>query len=409
MPTIRATVTVEAAMPYSSRPTAATAAVERGVTVAPKPRPNTASAAAADADGRRGRPARHHDQRADRRDEPDQRHEAQRQDPDDEPGRERADRRRPRERAQRQALVVGAAVEHAIDEHRAADDRGGQRVARQRGDHGRRREAGVAEQPRVEERVADAQPAHDGGDARDHGDDREDGGDHRRVEAAGLGLRAAAEQRQRTERPDQEGREQDRADDVEAAWSPRRLPAAARGPGDDEGHDPDRDVDVEDPAPGGHQEAAGRSSPDSTPSCDSAAAGWTRAQDRGAQERAGGHAQERQRRDEAEGPRASGAREQVRGGRRRDRDERPAADGLDEAGGDQDLEGRGHPGEQAADREHHERPQEHAPGAPQVGEPPGQRHRDDRHEQVAVDDPRRLAEARSSRRSRPRSRAGRRP
>ena len=51
MPTIRATVTVEAAMPYSSRPTAATAAVERGVTVTPKPRPNTASATAADPTG----------------------------------------------------------------------------------------------------------------------------------------------------------------------------------------------------------------------------------------------------------------------------------------------------------------------------------------------------------------------
>src|SRR4029079_621717 len=51
MPTIRATVTVEAAMPYSSRPTAATAAVERGVTVAPQPRPNTAQRAAADPTG----------------------------------------------------------------------------------------------------------------------------------------------------------------------------------------------------------------------------------------------------------------------------------------------------------------------------------------------------------------------
>ena len=44
---MRATVTVDAAIPYASRPTAATAAVERGVTVAPKPIPNTASETAA--------------------------------------------------------------------------------------------------------------------------------------------------------------------------------------------------------------------------------------------------------------------------------------------------------------------------------------------------------------------------
>src|SRR4051794_6814285 len=46
MPTIRATVTVEEAAPYDSTATAATAAVERGVTVSPNPAPNRASGAA---------------------------------------------------------------------------------------------------------------------------------------------------------------------------------------------------------------------------------------------------------------------------------------------------------------------------------------------------------------------------
>src|SRR5829696_1102160 len=47
MPTMRATVTVEDATPYASRPTASTAAVERGVTVSPNPAPKMPSASAA--------------------------------------------------------------------------------------------------------------------------------------------------------------------------------------------------------------------------------------------------------------------------------------------------------------------------------------------------------------------------
>src|SRR4051794_13634643 len=42
IPIIRATVTVADAIPNARRPTASTAAVERGVTVSPKPAPNTA-------------------------------------------------------------------------------------------------------------------------------------------------------------------------------------------------------------------------------------------------------------------------------------------------------------------------------------------------------------------------------
>jgi len=47
MPTMRATVTVADACPNAARPTASTAAVDRGVTVSPKPKPNSASPAAA--------------------------------------------------------------------------------------------------------------------------------------------------------------------------------------------------------------------------------------------------------------------------------------------------------------------------------------------------------------------------
>ena len=88
--------------------------------------------------------------------ESDERHEAQRQDADGEPGDEGPDRRRAGERAQRQTLLVGPAVQHAIDEHRAADDRGRERVAGQQRDERGRRERPDREEPRVEERVADA-------------------------------------------------------------------------------------------------------------------------------------------------------------------------------------------------------------------------------------------------------------
>ena len=43
MPIIRATVTTDDAAPKARRPTASTAAVERGVTVSPNPSPNAAS------------------------------------------------------------------------------------------------------------------------------------------------------------------------------------------------------------------------------------------------------------------------------------------------------------------------------------------------------------------------------
>ena len=52
----------------------------------------------------------------------------------------------------------------------------------------------------------------------------------------------------------------------------------------------------------------------------------------------------------------------------------------------------GQPGQRGAHHEDRERAEEQPPRAPQVGEPPGQRHREDVDEQVAVDDPARLAQ-----------------
>ncbi len=212
-------------------------------------------------------------------------------------------------------------------------------------------------------------------------------------EAAGVGLRSAAEQRQGPERADEQPGEQDRADEVDPARSPGRLPAAARRPRDDEGDDPDRDVDVEHPAPGGGEDRGReRAGLDAQPRQRRDRVDGP--EDRGAQERPRGHAEERERADDAEGARARRAAEQVRGGGGRDRDQRPAADGLDQAGRDQELERRRHPREQAADREHDQRPQEQPTRAVQVRHAPGQRHRDDRDQEIAVDDPGRLAQAR---------------
>ena len=80
-----------------------------------------------------------------------------------------------------------------------------------------------------------------------------------------------------------------------------------------------------------------------SPAAASASSGWTVDEDRGPEERTGGHAEERQRADDAEGARASRAAEQVRRGRRPDRDEDAAADRLDEPGRDELVEVLRHP------------------------------------------------------------------
>ena len=81
--------------------------------------------------------------------------------------------------AEREALLVRAAVQHPVDEHRGADDRRREAVAGERRDRGRRREPGDPEQARVEERVAHAQAADDRREPGDDGDDGEDDRDDR--------------------------------------------------------------------------------------------------------------------------------------------------------------------------------------------------------------------------------------
>ena len=65
-------------------------------------------------------------------------------------------------------------------------------------------------------------------------------------------------------------------------------------------------------------------------------------------ERAGGHAQEGQRADDAQRPRPGRALEHVRGGGSGDGDDRAAAHGLDEASGDQLVEVLGRAGQERA-------------------------------------------------------------
>ncbi len=124
-----------------------------------------------------------------------------------------------------------------------------------------------------------------------------------------------------------------------------------------------------------------------------------RREDRGAEERAGRHAEERERADEPEGTRPHRRFVQVGRGRRPDGHQHAAADRLDEARRDQLVEVLGEPGEHRSQHEDAEGRKEQPAGAPQVGEPAGQRHREDVHEQVPVDDPARLAQLDPGRRA----------
>ena len=329
------------------------------------------------------RPARHPQQRPGRREQPDERHEPQREVADREPRDERPDGRRGGERAQRDLLLLGAAVEDAIDEHRPADDRGRERVAGQEGHEGRRRERQALEQARIDERVRPAEAADDREDRRDDGEGRQRGAREQRVEPADVG---AAEERHGDQPTAERDRPDDRADDVDAAAPSRRLPAGRRRPGDEQGADPDRDVDVEDPPPRRREqgvERAARRGPDRL----ERALDVQPAEDRRPDERPGRHPEEGERADDAERPRPGVALEQVRCRRGGDRDEDAAAQPLDDPAGDQLVDRLGPAGQQRADREQGERDQEQAARAPDVGQAARQRHCDDVGEQVAVHDP----------------------
>ena len=172
-----------------------------------------------------------------------------------------------------------------------------------------------------------------------------------------------------------------------------RLPAARRGPSDQQRDDPDRDIEIEDPAPG-RGERVGERRVGGDPEPEQAALDVQPAEDRRAEERPRRHPQERQRADDAKRSRPVIALEQVRRGRRPDRDKHPAADPLDHPTEDQLVHRLGPARHQRPGDEHDQRRQEELPGAPDVGDPPRERHRDDVGEQVAVDDPAGVAELR---------------
>ena len=115
---------------------------------------------------------------------------------------------------------------------------------------------------------------------------------------------------------------------------------------------------------------------------------------RGPDERPRGHAEERERADDAERPGPGVALEEMRGRGRADRHEDPASEPLDEPRGDEQVERGRRPGQPGADRERREAGEEEPANPPQVGEAAGEGHRHDVHEQVAVDDPGRVPELR---------------
>ena len=182
--------------------------------------------------------------------EADQGHQTQRDHPNDEPRRQGAKRRRAGQRTEREALVVRPAVDHAIDEDGAADDRRGEPVAGQQRHERRRAEGQAAEQARIEERIAHAQPADDGHDRRRPRPPR----GAPTVTVAGSRPRPGNLRRPDERQADQPGDEGDpepeRTRGIHPAGPARRLPAGRRRPGEGQRGDPDRDVEVEDPAPG---------------------------------------------------------------------------------------------------------------------------------------------------------------
>ena len=313
-------------MPYASRETASTAAVERRRHREAEPGAEDRERERCLLDRRGRRPAAHHDERGNRGDEAHDRHEPQPEVAHEEPRYQRPDRRRTRERPEREPLLVGTAVEDAIDEHRAAHDGRREAVAGQRRDERRGRERRAAEQPRIDERVLDAEAADDRDDDR-HDRDR-DAAPSRR--APGRARRRSASARDprsvsAPRAPDEERGEQHGADEVDAALAPGRLPVRARRPRDRERDDPDRDVHVEHPAPRQARARPRAGDPGASPRRDSAASGWNAPRIAAPEERAGRHPQERQRADHPQRPRTRRPAEQVRGGGRRHRHEDPAA------------------------------------------------------------------------------------
>ena len=290
--------------------------------------------------------------------------------------------------AQRESLLVGTAVEHAIDEHRPADDRGRERVAGQERHQRGGRERPDREEPRIEERVADAQAADDPDRREDDGRGQESGRHGDRFDRAPGDL-GRADEGQAHEPGQQRRTEPERADDIDPAGSSRRIPAGRCRPSDDERDQADRHVDEEDPAPRRREHVLPRSS--ETGALEGVL-GVERGEDRGPDERADGHAEEGQRADDPERSWSARAVVEVGGSGRPDGYQHAAAERLDQPGGDELVEALGEPGQHRADDEDGQRTMNGRRAPHRSVEPAGQRHREDVHEQVAVDDPARLAE-----------------
>ena len=199
-------------------------------------------------------------------------------------------------------------------------------------------------------------------------------------------LESAADQGHPDEQAAQADREGDPAGQVDPGRAPGRVPAGRRRPGQEEGDDPDRDVDVEDPAPGRCQRRQERTTHD--PLAGKHRTGVEGAQDRSARERTGRHPQEGQPANHAEGPRPVGRSVQVGSGGRRDRHDDPAAECLHEPGRNELPEVLACPGNRRADREGEQAEHQQPASPPEVGKAAGEGHRSDVDEQIAVDDPR---------------------
>ena len=199
----------------------------------------------------------------------------------------------------------------------------------------------------------------------------------------------AADQRQSQQQREEGQPEQDRPGDVQSAGPSRRIPATRRRPAEQERDEPRRHVDEEHPAPGRREQVLRRSR---QPRGRDRFGRVEGAQDGGPHERARGHPEERECADHAEG--ASARRPVVQMGCRSgpDGDEDPAAGRLHQAGGDQLVHGLGQSGEERSEREHGEGRQQWASCPPQVRQAAREGHRQHVDEQVAVDDPARLAQ-----------------
>ena len=352
MPIIRATVTVAEAAPKAARPAASTAAVDRGVTVSPKPMPKTAARRPRRRSSERpgststSRPGRRRSTRqADERQQPQRDHAG--------PGSPTRARRWPSPRRSprgRRAARPG---------RRTGPDR--RRPPRRRSPSPSRSRSGARSAPRTRRRGRRRGAGPGTGRGRRRPCQIGQRARRRRpppISAADRDVRRHAEDLVRV--ADQRGPGQDRGQgdgeerraptrSSRAGWR-RRVPARAGGPGDDEGADPDRDVDVEDPAPGRGDDGrrAGRRRRPCWParSRDGPSRGRPR-------RRTGPAAMPRNVSAPMtpERPRPGVALEEVRGGGGGDRDDGAAADGLDQPRGDELVEALGEAGQQRAERE----------------------------------------------------------